>query len=66
MNPRFWLLLVVLPGVLSLSVLAAIVLPDGEHLDWARLGIGLGAYVVTNVGAAVLGGLHVRNGVERS
>ncbi|MEU8642262.1 hypothetical protein AB0C91_10125 [Streptomyces sp. NPDC048674] len=66
MNPRFWLLLVVLPGVLSLAVLAAIVLSDGEHLGWGRFGIGMGAYVITNIGAAVLGGLHVRRRVERS
>lgn len=61
MNARFWLLLVVLPGVLSLSVLAAIVLPDGDHL-----GIALGAYAVTNVGAAALGGLHASKRVEHS
>lgn len=55
MNGRTFLYGIAIPGLLALAVLAAIVVPDGDHLGWPRLIAGLAAYLAVNLGGSVIG-----------
>lgn len=55
MTGRTFLYGMAIPGVLALAALAAILLPAGAHLTWARLGIGFAAYLAVNLGGAAIG-----------
>lgn len=55
MTGRNFLYGIAIPGVLALGVLAAIAMPNGDHLGWPRLIAGLAAYLAINVGGSMIG-----------
>ena len=53
---RVWVYGMAIPGILGLAAMAAIVLPDGGNLGWARLLSGCGALIGVCIAGGFVGG----------
>jgi hypothetical protein len=60
MNGRLFLYGMALPAMLAFATLAAIVMPNGDQLDWPRLISGFAAYLAVNIGGAAAGSRYAR------